>query len=82
MLAIDHCWHGGISANVNDPVNWTDRNTSTEPTTPTGYPRDIVRIRNSWDSEDLNGNGVLDAGEDLNGNGIIDDIQLHAPLNN
>src|SRR4030042_5779045 len=72
-LAIDHWWHGGISANVNDPANWTDRNASTAPTTPTGDPRDIVRIGGSWDSEDLNGNGVLDEGEDLNGNGVIDD---------
>jgi hypothetical protein len=73
LLAIDHWWHGGVSANVNDPANWTDRDASTEPTTPTGNPRDIVRIGGSWDSEDLNGNGVLDPGEDLNGNGVIDD---------
>jgi hypothetical protein len=73
VLAIDHWWHGGTSDDVNDPANWTDRNASTEPTTPTGDPRDIVRVGASWDSEDLNGNGVLDPGEDLNGNGIIDD---------
>ncbi|MHC4325147.1 MAG: hypothetical protein ACYSUX_12860 [Planctomycetota bacterium] len=73
VLAIDHWWHGGVSANVNNPANWTDRNASTEPTTPTGNPRDIVRIGGSWDSEDLNDNSVLDAGEDLNGNGVIDD---------
>ncbi|MBP8304361.1 MAG: hypothetical protein KBE04_09565 [Phycisphaerae bacterium] len=72
-LAIDHYWHGGVSANVNDPANWTDRNASTPPTTPTGDPYDIVRIGCAWGSEDLNGNGVLDLGEDLNGNGVIDD---------
>ncbi|UCE49581.1 MAG: discoidin domain-containing protein, partial [Phycisphaerales bacterium] len=73
VLAIDHWWHGGVSANVNDPNNWTDRDAATDPTTPTGDPRDIVRIGGSWDSEDLNGNGLLDPGEDLNGNGVIDD---------
>jgi hypothetical protein len=57
---------------VNDPANWTDRDATTEPRTPTGNPYDIVRIGNSWASEDLNGNGILDPGEDLNGNGIID----------
>jgi len=77
LLAVDHWWHGGVSNNVNDPANWTDRNAATEPTTPgadpSGSPYDIVRIGASWGSEDLNGNGVLDPGEDLNGNGIIDD---------
>ncbi len=73
LLAVDHWWHGGFSSNINDPANWTDRDASTSPTTPTGDPRDIVRIGGSWGSEDLNGNGRLDAGEDLNGNGIIDD---------
>ncbi len=73
VLATDVWWHGGVSANVNDPANWTDRNAATAPTTPTGDPYDIVRIGASWDSEDLNNNGVLDPGEDLNGNGVIDD---------
>ena len=75
--SIDHWWHGGVSADVNDPANWTDRDAATDPTTPsaiTGTSNyDIVRIGGSWDSEDLNGNGVLDPGEDLNGNGVIDD---------
>lgn len=73
LLAIDHWWHGGVSADVNDPANWTDRDAATDPTTPTGDPRDIVRIGGSWGSEDLNVNSVLDPGEDLNGNGVIDD---------
>jgi hypothetical protein len=73
VLAIDHWWVGGVSNNLNDPANWTDRDAATPPTTPTGPSRtDIVRIGASWGSEDLNGNGVLDPGEDLNGNGIID----------
>ncbi|MBN2181307.1 MAG: hypothetical protein JW715_05290, partial [Sedimentisphaerales bacterium] len=74
VFAIDHWWHGGVSDDLNDPANWTDRDASTDPTTPTGPSRtDIVRIGGSWDSEDLNGNGILDPGEDLNGNGLIDD---------
>jgi hypothetical protein len=74
VLAIDHWWHGGVSDDLNDPANWTDRDASTPPTTPTGPSRtDIVRIGGSWDSEDLDGNGILDPGEDLNGNGLIDD---------
>ena len=70
VLATDHWWHGGTSADVNDAANWTDRNAATV-TSPQGG--DIVRIGGSWGSEDLNLNGVLDAGEDLNGNDVIDD---------
>jgi len=74
VLAVDHWWHGGVSANMNDPANWTDRDTATDPTAPTGTNvRDIVRIGGAWGSEDLDGDGVLDPGEDLNGNGVIDD---------
>ncbi len=79
VSAIDHWWHGGVSADVNDPANWTDRNASNDPTAPgappSGTPHEIVRIGASWSSEDLNGNGTLDAGEDLNGNGVIDTHQ-------
>ena len=67
-------WHGGISNDLNDPLNWTDLDASTDPATPTGFVRDIIRIGAGWGSEDLNSNGVLDAGEDLNDNGVIDSI--------
>lgn len=67
-------WHGGISNDLNDPLNWTDRDASTDPATPTGTVRDIIRIGAGWGSEDLNSNGILDTGEDLNDNGVIDSI--------
>jgi hypothetical protein len=74
VFADNYWWHGGVSDDLNDPNNWTDRDASTPPGTPTGPSNtDIVRIGGSWDSEDLDGNGILDPGEDLNGNGIIDD---------
>ena len=65
-------WHGGISNDMNDPLNWTDRDASTDPATPTGKVRDIIRIGAGWGSEDLNSNSVLDPGEDLNANEVID----------
>lgn len=68
----DFWWHGGISNDLNDPLNWTDLDASTDPATPTGKVPDIVRIGAGWGSEDLNSNGVLDPGEDLNANGVID----------
>ena len=77
--AADHWWHGGVSVDVNDPANWTDRNAATDPTAPGSNPGgtsyNIVRIGASWASEDLNGNSTLDPGEDLNGNSVIDDDQ-------
>jgi len=57
--------------NPDDDGNWTiadDNDGNGRPST-------------NWDTEDTNGNGVLDAGEDSNGNGRLDDYDSNDDCN-